>query len=291
MPASLSSWGRRFLQGPEHALGAPPGLGRIGRDQLDVELLKRTADLGRLVLVHRAAGLGRVPVVAGPVGVERAEQALGPDHLGQRPETRHRTLLVDEEGRVDLAGGVVHGHDQVPPAARHPRVVRAVLVQHHAGKRTARTLAPVRAAPGRSPHAPTCLQGQAHPVVAALAVVLGDQLLVEVLGGEVPVAGVEQLQHPRHLVRRGAPGREAAQAAVVETVGALRLVAIAPAPEGALRDTQNLRRLGLAQATPMGAPVNLLELHQSQSLYLLRPTHRPPPWLGDVLKPDRSSGT
>ena len=180
--------GQAFLQGPEHALGAPPGLGRIGRDQLDVELLKRTADLGRLVLVHRAAGLGRVPVVAGPVGVERAEQPALPDHLGQRPETRHRTLLVDEEGRVDLAGGVVHGHDQVPPAARHPRVVRAVLVQHHAGKRTARTLAPVRAAPGRSPHAPTCLQGQAHPVVAALAVVLGDQLLVEVLGGEVPVA-------------------------------------------------------------------------------------------------------
>ena len=114
-------------------------------------------------------------------------------------------------------------------------------------KRTARTLAPVRAAPGRSPHAPTCLQGQAHPVVAALAVVLGDQLLVEVLGGEVPVAGVEQLKHPYHFVHRGAPGREAAQAAVVETLRALRLVAIAPAPEGALRDTQHLRRLGLAQ--------------------------------------------
>ena len=51
----------------------------------------------------------------------------------------------------------------------------------------------------------------------------GDQLLVEVLGGEVPVAGVEQLKHPYHFVHRGAPGRDPAQAAVVETLRALRL--------------------------------------------------------------------
>ena len=38
-------------------------------------------------------------------------------------------------------------------------------------------------------------------VVAALAVVLGDQLLVEVLGGEVPVAGVEQLTRNANPVR------------------------------------------------------------------------------------------
>ena len=74
--------GQALLQGAEHVLGAPPGLGRIGRDELDVELLKRTADLGRLVLVDRAAGLGRVPVVAGAVGIERAEQPALPDHLG-----------------------------------------------------------------------------------------------------------------------------------------------------------------------------------------------------------------
>ena len=95
---------------------------------------------------------------------------------------------------------------------------------------------------------------------------------------------------PHHAAHRGSLNVPA-QAAVVETVGSLRLVAVAPAPEGALRDTQNLLRLRLAQATPMGAPVNLLELHQSQSLYLLRSTDLLPPWLGGVLKPDRSSGT
>ena len=74
--------GQALLQGAEHALRAPPCLGRVGRDQLDAELRQGAADLGRGVLVHLAAGLGRVPVVAGAVGVERAEQALGPDRLG-----------------------------------------------------------------------------------------------------------------------------------------------------------------------------------------------------------------
>ena len=129
------------------------------------------------------------------------------------------------------------------------------------------------------------------PVVAALAVMLGDQLLVEVLGGEVPVAGVEQRQHPQHLVERRAPGRDPAQAAVVETLRPIRLVAIAPAPEGPLRYAQHLRRLGLAQQPCRGPRIQLLELHQSQSLYLLRPTHPNPPWSGCLLKPDRSSGT
>ena len=164
-------------------------------------------------------------------------------------------------------------------------------MQHHAGERAARPLAPVRPTPGRRAPAPMGLQAQPQPVVAALEAVIGHQLLVEVLGREVPVAGVEQLQHPRHLVRRRATCREAAQAAIVETLRAFRLVAIAPTPEGALRDTQNLRRLRLAQATPMGVPVNLRELHQSLSLYLLHPTHRLPPWLGGVLQPDISPVT
>ena len=93
--------GQALLQGAEHALRAPPCLGRVGRDQLDAELRQGAADLGRGVLVHLAAGLGRVPVVAGAVGVERAEQALGPDRLGHPLEARHGALFGDEEGREE----------------------------------------------------------------------------------------------------------------------------------------------------------------------------------------------
>ena len=48
-----------FLQGAEHALRAAPGLRRIGRDQLNTELLQGTSDLGWIVLVDLAAGLRR----------------------------------------------------------------------------------------------------------------------------------------------------------------------------------------------------------------------------------------
>ena len=228
--------GQALLQGAEHALRAPPCLGRVGRDQLDAELRQGAADPGSgCPCPPLPPASGRVPVVAGAVGVERAEQALGPDRLGHPLEARHGALFGDEEGRVDIAGRIVHGDDQVPPSTGDPLVARAVLVQHHAGQGTARPLAPVRPTPGRRAPAPMGLQAQPQPAVAALEAVIGHQLLVEVLGREVPVAGVEQLQHPRHLVHRRAPRREAAQAAVVETVGSLRLVAVAPAPEGALR--------------------------------------------------------
>ena len=192
--------GQALLHGGEHALRAPPGLGRVGGDVLDAELVKRATDLGRIVLVHRAFGLGGAPVVAAAVGVERTEQPALADHRAERPEARHGALLGDEEGRVDLAGGVVQGDDQVPLPTGRPLMARAVLMQHHAGQCPARPLAPVGAAPGRRAPAAMSLQGQPDPVVAAFDAVLGDQLLVKVLGVEVPVAGVEQRQNPHHLL-------------------------------------------------------------------------------------------
>ena len=64
---------------------------------------------------------------------------------------------------------------------------------------------------GRRAPAPWACKLSRSQNVAALEAVIGHQLLVEVLGREVPVAGVEQLQHPRHLVTgalapRGGPG-------------------------------------------------------------------------------------
>ena len=93
-------------------------------------------------------------VVAGAVGVERAEP-LGPDRLGHPLQARHGAL-----SRVDIAGRIVHGDDQVPPSTGDPLVARAVLVQHHAGQGTARPLAPVRPTPGRRAPAPMGLQAQ-----------------------------------------------------------------------------------------------------------------------------------
>ena len=280
MPRSRSSCGRRFCRGAEHALRASAGLGRIGGDQLGAELRQGPADLGRTILVDLAAGLGRVPVVTRTVGIKRAEQPLLDDHLGECRERADGAFLLDEEGRVDLAGGVVHGNDQIPPLPRNPLVHRAVLVHQHARQGAARALAPMRPATRRRPFAAMGLKRQPHPVVAPREPMLLDQFLVEVLGREVPVARVEQLQDRHHRVHRNPPRRRPAQAAVVQSLHPIRLEPVPPAPKGALRYTQNRRRLRLAQR-PRSRPIqNLRELHQPYPLQHLRPPHRHPLWSG-----------
>ena len=67
--------GQALLQGAEHPLRAPTGLGRVGSDVLDAELAERSPDLGRVVLVDFAASLGRVEVVAAAVRVNRTARA------------------------------------------------------------------------------------------------------------------------------------------------------------------------------------------------------------------------
>ena len=79
-------------------------------------------------------------------------------------------------------------------------------MQHHADHRPARPLAAVHAAPRRRRDPTVRLERQPHPVVTARDVVLCNQLLPEVPGGEMPVPGIEQIQqcHPPRRPRRGA---------------------------------------------------------------------------------------
>ena len=75
-------------------------------------------------------------------GVEGAEQAVPGDNVAQTLEAAHRAFLFDQKGRVDLAGGVIHGHDLIEVAVetRGPAMRRAVLVQQHARQRPPRRL-------------------------------------------------------------------------------------------------------------------------------------------------------
>lgn len=67
----------------------------------------------RPALVDRLAGLRGVEIVAAAVGVEAAEQALPGDRLDEPAKARRRAFLLHQEHRVDRAGGVIHGDDQV----------------------------------------------------------------------------------------------------------------------------------------------------------------------------------
>src|SRR5512144_907657 len=124
----------------------------------------------------------------------------------------------------------------------------------------------MRAAPRCRPNPPVCLQGEPEPVVTALEAVMGDQRLVQVLDAEIPVAGVEQLQHRHHLIDRRPSGRNLAQPAVIEPVRSLGLKPAPPAPKRPLRDPKDLRRFLLAQRPGPGPAVNLLELHPAYPL-------------------------
>jgi hypothetical protein len=168
----------------------------------DAELLERPADLGQLGLRDLAAGLGGDEVVAAAVGVELHEQAVALDHLDQPAKAAQRAFLVDQEGGVELAGGVIHGDDQVERRlAGEPDVLRAVLMQQHAAHRPARPLAAMGAAPGCRRHGSGPLQVEPGGGVAELVAVALLQLLVEVLDREALIVLLVQRPHALELVR------------------------------------------------------------------------------------------
>ena len=99
----------------EGALGAAARLGRIGTPVLDAELVEGAADLGVLILGDLAACLGGVEVVVW--------RLLGIPLSVNTCFTGRWAVPSSGPGRPDLAGGVVHGDDQVAagqPLRREP---------------------------------------------------------------------------------------------------------------------------------------------------------------------------
>jgi hypothetical protein len=274
--------GQTVLQGAEGALGAPPCLGRIGRNVLDAELGERPADLGRLIPGDLLPRLWGVEVMAATVGVERTRQAVGRDHLGERPKAALGAFLLDQEGRVDRGGGVVQGHNQIELLfeRRQPAVGRAVLMQQHAGQRPSGPLLAVRRAPRRLGDQPGLVQAQLGPGVAQREAVPAHQLVVEVSGREAAVVLTVEAHYGVHLVHRHPSGRGLAQPPVEQPRRPFAFIAIPPAAERALAHPQDLRRLGLAQLPPLPPPPDVLEPHPPQSLQHLRPPHPPLPLEG-----------
>jgi hypothetical protein len=109
-------------------LGTAARLGQIGCNVADAELRQSPPDLRPHALRHRLPGLRRMEIVTATVGIELAEQPVPIDHLGQRAKARRRALLRDDKARVDRAGRVVEGDQQIvlPLIARQPGEARGV---------------------------------------------------------------------------------------------------------------------------------------------------------------------
>ena len=261
MPASASSLTRRSWRVPKARSERPPRLGGVGGDVLDAELVQGAPDLAAPPLVHLAAGLGRVEVVAAAVGIQRAGQAVLGEHRLERPEGGRGAFLLDQEGRVDLRGGVVQGDDQVERRpARQPRMTRAVLMQHHADAGLARPPPAMRPAPRRPRYQTRPLQHRPGPAVAQGEAVMLAQMVVEVLDRPADMAGAVLLQHPLDPIHRHPPRRPLAEPAVEQAVQTFLFVAPPVAPEAALRHPQKLGRIQRRQTLRLVASQNIAKL-------------------------------
>jgi hypothetical protein len=258
----------------------------------DAELLERPADLGQLGLGNLAASFRGDEIMAAAVGVELHEQAVALDHLDQPAEAAERAFLVDQKRRVELAGGVIHGDDQVERRlALEPGVLRAVLVQEHAAHRPARPLAPMGATPRCRRHRPGLLQVDPGGRVAELIAVPPLQLLVEVLDREPLVVLPIQRPHALELVLGRPPGRRLSDPPVDQSLRTLLLVAFPPAAQGPFADPERRCRLGVAQAPLLPTFQQLLETHDPDPRKPLHPAHPRSKPLGTVPEPDRSRAT
>jgi hypothetical protein len=264
----------RILQGLEGALRAAARLGRIGRNVMDAQMLERAPDLRQARPARLPARLRRMKIMRAPVGVEAQRQAVALEHFAQAPERRGRALLLDQKGRKNRARRIVHRHDQIRRRLAHqPRVTRTVLMQHHAGQRTARPSAPMRAAPLRPFQQTFRLQKRLRPAVAPPEIVALRQLLVKVLGRKAVVALAIQSFHFLLPIHRNPPARRLAQPAVQQARLSVVLEAQAPASKRPLPDPEQLRRFQLTELRSLVATQNIPELDHTNPLEGFRPAH------------------
>src|ERR1700730_5498103 len=118
--------------------------------------------------------------MAAPVAIQGAKYPLPLDHFFQARHHRDRRFLFYQLGVVDLAAGIVQDDDQVRPALiLEPAMAATIDVQEHARQRTPGSSFAMHPAFPSPLYPPGSLQGQLHPGVAELNLVLLPQLLVK----------------------------------------------------------------------------------------------------------------
>ena len=181
-------------------------------------------------------------------------------------------FLVDEEHRVMLAGGVVHGDDEVPLLSGDPLMAAAVLVEDHAGQGGPLSSLAVDAAPGRFLDQPGLLEAGLDPRVAA-----GSPISlvpsVEMPGTPVCVPCSIALGQSHDLIHGcpavGCPG----DPLVVEGLQPSVVVPLDVASERAVGNSQDPGRLLLRESLFRPSVVRFLEPFHPDLLQPLRRSH------------------
>jgi hypothetical protein len=149
-------------------------------------------------------------------------------------------------------------------------------MQHHAGKRPARALAPMRAAPLGPLQEAARMKKCLRPRIAPAEPMMFNQPLMKMLGREADIPLPIERLHLGSPRRRNPFGRHLAQPPVKQAWFALRIVAIPPTPKRPLADAQQLRRFQLTELRGFVTSQNVQELDHPHTLMGFRPPHPKP---------------
>ncbi len=111
------------------------------------------------------------------------------------------------------------------------------------------------------PHKAGLLELALGPGIAEPEAVIANQLLVKVLGREVPIARAIELQNPFDLVKRRRARRGPTEPAVHQPFCPLGLIAVPQPPKMTLRHPQNLRRFKTTQRAAASAAQGCCNAH------------------------------
>ena len=182
--------------------------------------------------------------------------------------------LLDQKGRENGARGVVQRHDQIERRpAGEPFVPRAVLMQHHARHRSARSLAPMRPAPLGLLQQPARLKKRLRPGVAPGEGVTLHQAFVKVLGGEARIPPLVKRLDLGLAIGGNTLARRLAEPPVQKARFAVLLIAPPPAPKRPLPNPQQLRRFHLTELRRLVTAQNVQKPHHPHTLQGFRPAH------------------
>ena len=160
-------------------------------------------------------------------------------HLHQRTERRGRSFLLDQKRRINRARRIIQSHNQIERRlARQPHMHRAVLMQHHARKRTPLALAPMSPATLRFLQQTFRVKEGLRPRIAPAKIVLLHQMLMKMLGRETRVTRAIQRLHLFAPIRRNPLARGLTQPPIKQASFALILKTLTPAPERPLANPQ-----------------------------------------------------
>ena len=120
------------LEGAMDSFCSPSGLGGVGKDQPNAQLIHGSLKLGGvcIVLESMQSPMASGGEVGGSIQVEGLGETMGAEHLQAYSEAPGEVLLVLEESVEGFSCGIVGAQDQCAGLGVEPLMGRAIEKKH-----------------------------------------------------------------------------------------------------------------------------------------------------------------